>query len=79
MKYKVIAKGHTEVYGVEFDVELRKHTTIDGRIYYLMADVYENCEHDRGVPYDDKDSAIEGFKKVIGKKFESTISYETVL
>lgn len=77
MEHQVTAKGHTEVYGVEFTVELREHTTLDRRKYYLMTDVYGNCEHDRGIPYDNKDEAIEGLKKVIGKKFENTISYET--
>lgn len=76
MKDKVIAKGHTKVYDVDFDVELREITTLRGAKYYQMVDVYENCEHDRGIPYDDKKKAIEGFKKVIGKKFENTISYE---
>lgn len=75
MKDKVIAKGHTKVYDVDFDVELREITTLDGRTYYQMVDVYHNCEHDRGIPCYDKEKSIEGFKKVIGKKFEESIIF----
>ena len=73
---KIIAKGHIRVYDVDFDVVLKEVTTLQGFKYYQMVDVYENCEHERGIPYTDKEDAINGLKKVVGKKYETTINYE---
>lgn len=62
MEYKVLLGHKVKVYGDSFYVELRQYRPD----YYQLVDVYSNCEHDRGIPYNNIEEAIRGFESVCG-------------
>lgn len=59
--YKVLLRRKVVVYGAKFHIELRQK----GDMYYFV-DVYENCEHDRGIPYETLCKALDAFESVCG-------------
>lgn len=68
MKSKTLLKKAVKVYGCFFCVELREYIRTDRLSYYQMVDVFDNCEHDRGIPYDTLPDAIRGFEAATGCK-----------
>lgn len=68
MSYKTLLKKAVKVYGCFFCVELREHVRAGRPSYYQLVDVFENCEHDRGIPYDTLPDAIRGFEAATGCK-----------
>lgn len=64
---KVILRSRIKVYGDWFTVELREYKDVCGNTYYQMVDVFENCEHDRGIPIDSLKEAVRCFEDAIGK------------
>ena len=62
MECKVLLRKKIKVYGTHFYVELRKYR----QDYYQLVDIYENCEHDRGCPYNTLADAIRGFETATG-------------
>ena len=68
MEYKTLLKKAVKVYGCFFYVELREHIRTGRPSYYQLADIFENCEHDRGIPYDTLSDAIRGFEAATGCK-----------
>lgn len=66
MEHSVLLRHRVKVYGDSFQVELRKHTNRDGGSWFHLVDIYEHCEHDRGIPYHTLDDAIRGFKAACG-------------
>lgn len=68
MKSKTLLKKAVKVYGCFFCVELREHVRAGRPSYYQLVDVFDNCEHDRGIPYDALPDAIRGFEAATGCK-----------
>lgn len=64
MTYIVLLRSKVRVYGDNFHVELRKYRPD----YLQLVDVFKNCEHDRGCPYNTIDDAIRGFEAATGKR-----------
>ena len=64
MTYSVLLRQKIKVYGDHFHVELRKYRPG----YYQMVNIYANCEHDRGCPYQNLEDAIRGFEASTGMK-----------
>ena len=67
MKQKILLRQKVKVYGCIFHVELRENFRQDDSSYYQLVDVFENCEHDRGIPYDTLDDAMRGFETACGR------------
>lgn len=64
MTCSVLLRQKIKVYGDHFHVELRKYRPN----YFQLVDIYENCEHDRGIPYQTLENAIRGFEAATGKR-----------
>jgi hypothetical protein len=64
MEYSVLLRRKIKVYGDHFHVELREYRPD----YFQLVDIYENCEHDRGIPYHTLEDAIRGFEAATGKR-----------
>lgn len=62
MEYRVLLRRKIKVYGDLFHVELREYRPN----YFQLVDIYENCEHDRGIPYQTLKDAIRGFEAACG-------------
>lgn len=62
MTYSVLLRQKIKVYGDHFHVELRKYRSD----YFQLVDIYANCEHDRGIPYQTLEDAIRGFEAACG-------------
>lgn len=62
MEYRVLLRHRVKVYGDTFHVELREFRTD----YFQLVDVFDRCEHDRGIPYDSLADAIRGFEAACG-------------
>ena len=62
MEYRVLLRHRVKVYGDTFHVELREFRTD----YFQLVDVFDRCEHDRGIPYDTLEDAIRGFEAACG-------------
>lgn len=62
IEYIILLRKTVKVYGDRFFVELRKYRSG----YFQLVDVYANCEHDRGCPYETTSDAIRGFEAACG-------------
>ena len=66
MYYRILLKHRVKVYGDSFRVELREQPKWDGTSWFHLVNIYENCEHDRGIPYHTLEDAIRGFEAACG-------------
>lgn len=66
MEYRVLLRQKIQVYGDSFHVELREHPKWDGTSWFHLVDIYEHCEHDRGIPYHTLEDAIRSFEGACG-------------
>lgn len=64
MEYRVLLRKKVQVHGDRFHVELRKYR-LD---YFLLVNVYDRCEHDRGIPYTTLTAALRSFEDACGVK-----------
>ena len=62
MEYRVLLRHRVKVYGTTFQVELREFRSD----YFQLVDVFDRCEHDRGIPYHTIEDAIRGFEAACG-------------
>lgn len=62
MEYRVLLRHRVKVYGTTFQVELREFRPD----YFQLVDVFDRCEHDRGIPYHTLEDAIRGFEAACG-------------
>ena len=66
MEYRILLKRKVKVYGDHFHVVLMEFPKWDGTSWFQLIDVYDRCEHDRGIPYDTLEDAIRGFEATTG-------------
>lgn len=64
MEYRVLLRKKVQVHGDRSHVELREHRPD----YFLLVNVYDRCEHDRGIPYTTLADAVHSFEDACGVK-----------
>ena len=68
MGYRVLLRQKIKVYGDELRVELREYPKWNGESWFQLVNVYEHCEHDRGIPYHSLEEAMHAFESATGYK-----------